>query len=258
LEPIQPIDPASFRHSTATDRQKDTAMYGKSIEFYDSLYHFKNYDLEHERLLAFIDAHHPTARSLLDVACGTGKHLERLTHRFDTAGVDLNPEFLVIARQRLPGVPFHQGNMIDFDLGKAFDIVTCLFSSVTYVLTAENMARTVMNLGRHVTPGGLLLIEPLFPPENYWVGRVTMNTVDEPDLKIAWMYVSELVRGFARLHYHFMVGTPDGIETFEEVHDLGLFTDAEYRAAFDAAGFDVIYDKVGLMNRGLYIGKRRG
>ena len=33
--------------------------------------------------------------------------------------------------------------MTAFDLGKTFDLVTCLFSSIGYVKTLENLARAV-------------------------------------------------------------------------------------------------------------------
>jgi len=231
-------------------------MYRRSVKYYDDLYHFKDYATGVERLVATINSHNPSARSFLDVACGTGKHLELLRPRFDVEGLDIEPEFLKQARRRLPGIALHQGDMRQFDLGRTFDVVACLFSSITYLKTPENLRQGVLTLARHVAPGGLLLIDPLYPPESYWEGRVTMNTLDRPDLKIAWMYVSEREDRVAKHHQHFLVGTPDGIEVFDEIHELGLFTDSDYRDAFAAAGLDTSYDDIGPMNRGLYIAKR--
>lgn len=231
-------------------------MYKKFVQYYDALYHFKDYDAETERLVTIIQTHHGLAASLLDVACGTGKHLERLRSSFDVEGLDINPEFLALARHRLPRTPLHQKDMMKFDLGKTFDVVTCLFSSVTCVQTVENLNRTVQTFARHLAPGGLLLIEPLYPPESFWEGHISMNTADQPDLKIVWMYVNERIDRIARFRNHFMVGTPKGIETFVEVHNVGLFTDTDYCNAFAAAGLDVTFDKKGLGKRGLYIAKR--
>jgi hypothetical protein len=56
--------------------------------------------------------------------------------------------------------------------------------------------------------------------------------------------------------FHYLVGTPAGIEHFTERHEMGLFTDEQHRAAFTAAGLDVAYDAEGLMGRGVYIGIR--
>ena len=60
-----------------------------------------------------------------------------------------------------------QGNMLDFDLGRQFDVVTCLFSSIGYVKTVPNMKRAVANMSRHLKPGGVLVLEPWFTPEDW-------------------------------------------------------------------------------------------
>jgi ubiquinone/menaquinone biosynthesis C-methylase UbiE len=49
-------------------------MFTQSAEFYDAIYHFKDYRAEAERLHALIQTHvRRPARTLLDVACGTGQ-----------------------------------------------------------------------------------------------------------------------------------------------------------------------------------------
>ena len=60
--------------------------------------------------------------------------------------------------------------------------------------------------------------------------------------------------GVAVLLFHYLVGTPQGVEHFTERHELALFSHEEYLAAFRAAGLEVVYDEEGLMGRGLYIG----
>jgi hypothetical protein len=59
--------------------------------------------------------------------------------------------------------------------------------------------------------------------------------------------------GVAKSNFHYLVGTPEGIEHFTEQHELGLFTDEQIRAAFAAAGLNVVRDAQGLMARAVYI-----
>ncbi len=56
------------------------------------------------------------------------------------------------------------------------------------------------------------------------------------------------------LDFHYMVSTPEGISTFVERHETGLFTDDEYLTAFMIAGLETVFDPNGLDGRGLYIG----
>lgn len=229
-------------------------MFTKSFDLYDALYAFKDYEGASEGIREFARARHDGARTLLDVACGTGRHLEHLRRHFDVAGLDLNPELLRIAADRLPGVPLHRGDMAAFDLGRRFDVVTCLFSSIAYVRTAERMRQAVARMAAHLEPGGLLLVEPWFTPETYWSDTITANHVDEPDRKVAWMYVSVRRDLLSVLDIHFMVGTPGGIDRFNEVHEMGLFTHEEYVGAMEDAGLRVEHDPRGFMGRGLYVG----
>ena len=84
-----------------------------------------------------IREHKPGAATLLDVACGTGAHLVHFAREFRVEGIDISDDQLAVARTRLPGVELHQGDMTTFDLGRTFDAVTCMFSSIGYVGTLE-------------------------------------------------------------------------------------------------------------------------
>src|SRR5690554_726115 len=160
-------------------------MFTKSAKYYDALYHFKNYSEAADKINKIVKGLNPNAASLLDVACGSGKHIEYLRKYFTTEGLDLNNELLQIARERCPEVIFHQKDMTDFNLNKKFDVVTCLFSSVAYVKTVENLERAVSCMAQHLNAGGILILEPWISPEKYWVGKITANFVDQPELKIA-------------------------------------------------------------------------
>jgi len=232
-------------------------MFAKSVKFYDAMYHFKDYTNASEQIHTLIQRHLPRAKTVLDVACGTGKHLEQLQHHYDVEGLDINKDMLKIASNRCPGVPFHEGDITRFDLGRIFDVVTCLFSSIGYVKTPEKMHSAVSCMSRHLRPGGVLIIEPWFTPETYWTGKITANFVNEPELKIAWMYTSELAERVSIFDIHFLVGTPQGVEHFVERHEMGLFTHQEYIAAFNDAGMHVLYDSESPFGRGIYVGLKK-
>ncbi len=233
-------------------------MYQKLAEFYDAIYSWKDYANETTRLVEFVEAHaQRPVQTLLDVACGTGAHLAYLRNYFQVEGVDIEPEMLRLARQRVPGVPLTQGDMADFELGRTFDVVTCLFGSIGYVKTLKRLHLAVANMARHANSGGLVLVEPWIMPERFQVGTIHSLSVEQPDLRIARMNVSSIENGLSILHFHYMVGTPQGIDYWQEHHEMGLFTHEEYAQAFEAAGLDVTYDEYGLWGRGLYIGLKR-
>jgi SAM-dependent methyltransferase len=228
-------------------------VFSRSARIYDAIYaSIRDYPREAAELDRLIQERRPGARTLLDVACGTGAHLEHLTG-YEVEGLDLDPEMLAVARERLPDVPFHQGDMADFDLGKRFDAVVCMFSSIGYVRTEEGLRSAIAAMARHLEPGAVLVVEPWLSPEVWRDRHVGAVFVDEPELKIARMNVAEREGNVSMVVFEYLVGTPDGIERFSEPHELGLFTVGQYLAAFRAAGLEVDHDPEGPMGRGLYI-----
>jgi ubiquinone/menaquinone biosynthesis C-methylase UbiE len=232
-------------------------MFSLSSQYYDLIYSFKDYQAEAQKLIDVIGKNLGSGGNrLLDVACGTGRHLEYLQEEFKAEGLDLDAQLLTLARQRNPGMTFHQADMINFDLGQRFDVVTCLFSSIGYTRTLENLERAVTCMARHLVPGGLLIIEPWFTPDDWHPNTVHALYIDEPELKIARVNTSFAKGRLSYFDLHYLIGTPTGTEHFVEHHELGLFTTAEMRAALAAAGLEVSHDSEGLMGRGLYLGLR--
>ena len=50
-------------------------MFSKSAQWYDVLYSFKDYRKESNSIISVLKKEHPTATSILDVACGTAEHI---------------------------------------------------------------------------------------------------------------------------------------------------------------------------------------
>jgi SAM-dependent methyltransferase len=230
-------------------------VFTRSASIYDLVYSFKDYEGEAERVHALIQQRAPGASTLLDVACGTGKHLEQFRRWYEVEGVDLDEGLLEVARNRLGDVRLHVADMTSFALGRTFDVVTCLFSSIGYVATPKRLNGAIRAMAAHLNPNGILVVEPWLTPDGWQIGRPHLLVVDEPDLKIVRMNVSGRDGRLAVMEFVYLVGSPDGIDHFSERHEVALFTDVEYRQALSTAGLTVEHDPEGLIGRGLYLGR---
>ena len=84
---------------------------------------------------------------------------------------------------------------------------------------------------------------------------MSANFVDEPDLKIARMARSSRRGDIAVMDFHYLISTPDDVQQFIERHELGLFTDENYRDAFRGAGLHAERVPAGLLNRITYVAR---
>jgi SAM-dependent methyltransferase len=221
-------------------------LFSQTADLYDLIYSWKDYQGETDRLRRLAGRE---GGSLLDVACGTGRHLELLAPHYRCEGVELDPAMAAIARRR--GLTVHHGDLSTFDLGRVFDVVTCLFSSIGY---AKELEPAVHNLARHVAAGGLLVVEPWLAPDQPDPRRVGLRTAESQGVTVARMN-DMAVRGRASvMHFHYLVGRDGVVQHLTERHELWLWTRDEYAAAFTGAGLAPTYDEEGLMGRGLWLG----
>jgi hypothetical protein len=69
--------------------------------------------------------------------------------------------------------------------------VTCLFSAIGYMTTIRDLRRAIRTMALHLSPRGLLVVEPWFTPDQWVPGRTAGIYIDQPELKIARMNVSQ-------------------------------------------------------------------
>ncbi len=216
--------------------------YERSAAVYDAIHRGmgKDYAAEAATVAALVLERCPGARRLLDVACGTGTHLQHLRHRFAVVeGLERSEHMASIARVKLPGVTVHEGDMRGFALGHRFDAVTCMFSSIGYAGTVEGLGRSVAAMAAHLDTGGVVVVDAWLTPDQWHDGHLGAQALDEPGLAIARVDTSHRIGRTSVLDFHYTVATTAGVDRFSERHELTMFTTAEYEAAFSAAGFTV-------------------
>ncbi len=230
-----------------------TSPYRRSAAIYDALFRDKDYQKSSRTLVQILRRVTPEARTLLDVGCGTGRHLAYLRGKFDVEGLDSSRQMLAIARERCPGVRFHQGSLVAFNLRRRFDVITCLFGAIAYAKTMARLRTAARCLVRHLQPGGVLVVEPWITPDRFVAGRLVFDHVDDANLKVARMYVTKRRGAVSVFDSRYLVATGTGVAHFTERQELGLFTDRQYRAAFQSAGLRVVATEPQLFGYGLYV-----
>jgi SAM-dependent methyltransferase len=101
-----------------------------------------------------------SGRSLLDVACGTGKSfLPFLRRGYRVTACDLSPEMAAEAARKAP-----EANVFVADartLGRVgeFDLVTCLDDSLNYLRAERDLAAALRSLRSNLSPGGVCVFD---------------------------------------------------------------------------------------------------
>jgi len=233
-------------------------MFSETTEYYDTIYEFIDYAESTTNLRKLIEER-TEGRRLLDIACGTGKHLVEFQQiGYEIEGLDLEPGMLEQARNRLPDVSLSEADMCDFDLGRKFDVITNNFSSIGYARTKERLFAALACVARHLADGGVALIEPWLTTDAYNARHVHMLTVDQPELKICRMSYGDVddapdvPLSVVEFHYLFAIAN-QGVREAKEIHTLGMFSVQDFADAASAAGLTHEYIEADHFKRGMHI-----
>jgi SAM-dependent methyltransferase len=191
-----------------------------------------------------IDRWLPTMpRSILDLGCGTGRHLEILAKTIpECYGVDLLESNIAYAKSRRPGITFHLGDMRTVRLGRMSDLVTCLGNALSYALSDDDLNHTMGTFAAHAHAGTLLVVDPLnaraYLEGNGFQERVE-GRVDTPGFKATSMSLHQLdrqARVLKRTRTWHVIGQAD----VEDYAEYRLLLPEEVHGLLEAARFEML------------------
>jgi len=236
----------------------EQSIYRELAKYYDLIYSWKDYKKEADKIKNLISKYKLSPGNvLLEVACGTWKHLKYFKDKFVCMGIDINQGILDVAKKKSPKISFKKADMINFDLNKKFDVITCLFSSIGYVKTYPKLAKTFKNFANHLKPGGIVVIEPWFTKTTYKLGegKPHMKVYDSKDIKIARLNISKIEWNLSVMDMHYLVAEKGGnVKHFVDKHVMGMFEIENTLELMKKAGLKSKFLKNGIMkDRGLFI-----
>ena len=139
------------------------AQYSK---VYDLIYADKPYGAEVDYLEALFRRYRAgPVRSVLDIACGTGSHVNELARRgYTCAGSDLSQDMIRHARAKAA----EAGLTVDYqtapmqswsDGAPRHDAVLCMFSAIDYLPDCASLKATLAGVRARLAPGGLFIFD---------------------------------------------------------------------------------------------------
>lgn len=141
--------------------------------YYDLLYRDKDYAGEARYVHDLVRKHAPTARSLVEIGCGTGAHAAELASLgYDVVGVDMSEGMLAAAEARKSSLPPNHAERIRFAagdartarLGQRFDAAISLFHVMSYQTSNEDLAAAFKTAAEHIDRNGVFVFDCWYGP----------------------------------------------------------------------------------------------
>ncbi|MDX1421123.1 MAG: class I SAM-dependent methyltransferase [Rubricoccaceae bacterium] len=232
-------------HGRRTPDDREAAPYSRLAEGYDAVMSYVDYAAWAEYVQFLLERHHPAARDVLELGCGTGTLALALQPLGSAGGyryraTDASEAMLAVARRKAEaaGVPirFAPADFRDLPPGPPADAVLLLYDGFNYLLDPRDVARLFRSALRALRPGGVFVVDQSTP----------VNSLNHPDgfddagatgaftYRRTSRYDPETRRHTTR----FRLETAGG-DVHEETHVQRAYTRAEVEPLARAAGFAV-------------------
>lgn len=108
---------------------------------------------------SLIRTHHPSAKSLLELACGTGSIIQALRKDYDVCGVDNSREMLKIAKKKMPRVSLLQQDITRLKVPRKFDVIFLIFDSMNHLPNLKSWISCIQKAAEHLKNGGIFIFD---------------------------------------------------------------------------------------------------
>lgn len=142
----------------------EVAAYSRLAAIYDYVMRHVDYVHWADYVESLFLRHNTAPARLLDLACGTGSLVLELRSRaYGMDGADGCREMLDMAveKARRSGydISFHHKNLLDLSGLPQYDAALCLYDSINYLMTLEDVSRALTEVHRVVAPDGVFIFD---------------------------------------------------------------------------------------------------
>jgi SAM-dependent methyltransferase len=224
-------------------------------KFYDLLYKDKDYQKEAKYIDSLILKYSMKQKSdlsLLDLACGTGKHLFELSGLGyqSLMGSDISSAMIQVAVEQAKtqdkAIEFHNYSFQESNqISGSFDIILSMFSAVNYLTDIKDQERTFRNIYNLLNDKGLFIFD-------YWNGYAVVRDYSPVKvlrkkhqqaeiLRISTTKLDLLRQGTTVTFNCTYLENDKRITEFEEVHHLHYYYFSEMQNLLSTAGFKILH-----------------
>jgi len=180
-------------------------------------------------------------RTLVEFGAGGGHTLYHLREDYECVAVDLSAPMLTNCGMLNPDVRCEQGDMRTVRLGERFDAVL-LHDAVDYMLSEDDLRRTLNTVKVHLKPGGIAFIAPTYTAETFTDRHCETDQHEHGPLTVSFLsYIHdpEPADTTFEMVLVYVIDEAGDVQVVEDRHNCGLFSEATWTRLIDEAGLNV-------------------
>ena len=183
--------------------------------------------------------------TILDLACGEGSFAILMSKEgYQVTGADRSESMLRIARERAEEeqvqVEFLNVDMRSLTFNDKFDLITCWFDSLNYLLELQELEQTFQGVSRSLKYGGLFIFDmnTIYGLAVNWQRKPVYIEQDTPDVFVVHQPSFDFERNMATMRITGFMRDQEGWFRMDEVHNERGYSLEEIQKALKKADLE--------------------
>jgi len=217
------------RFAFAYDKMMENVDYVRWADYIDKLFAVHNY----------------RPKSILDIACGTGSATVLLAQKgYSMSGIDRAREMILKAREKSKklgvNILLWQQDMEHLAVSKPYDAALCLYDSINYIITEEDMSQFFQRVSEALVPNGIFIFD--ITTEYNIVKHFHMKTFAETEENFSyiWRNMYSHKEKLCKTILTFFLKDNDQYQKYEELHIQKIYTVSEIKNLLEQAGYKML------------------
>jgi len=203
-------------------------------------YHILYKNRDNDEAALFIDNlfehFHPEKHAtLLDIACGRGRHAKYMSEKgFDTTGIDLSESSIAYAKKyENENLHFHVQDMRQEYCSNCFDFAFNLFTSFGYFETEQEHLDALKVFNDALKPDGILVLD-------YFNATKIINDIVPLEIKKEDGITFKISKRLEGKKIYKTIDFQDNNKTHQYIEEVYAFTYKDFREMLELSNFTII------------------
>lgn len=217
-------------------------MYKNFSKVYDKFMEICDYNEWVSLLENYIKDYNQSGNKILDLGCGTGETLVRLSEKYQCSGLDLSEGMLKKAKIKLKGknVPLFLGDMREFDTNEKYDVIYSFFDTVNHLTSLEDLNDLFNSVKNSLKENGIYIfdvvdrefMEKMFPNDIYADSR--------KDFAMIWEHFYDEEENLDQIEASYFIKNKNGTyDRLNEFYEKRIFTHKEIEDCVKNSGLSL-------------------
>ena len=206
-------------------------------------------NVDYARWADYIDrlfnVHNFRPKSVLDMACGTGSATALLAKKgYEMSGTDRALEMLIKAREKAKdmkiNMPLWQQDMRYLAVSKPYDAILCLYDSINYITTEEEMKQVFQRVSEALVPKGMFIFD--ITTEYNIIKHFHLRTFAETEENFSYIWRNMYFEKekLCKTILTFFLKENDQYEKYEELHIQKIYSVSEIKRLLEQTGYKML------------------